>query len=158
MDDGSFNKVEKSAKAMYGPRRILVCGYTKDEQTTFCSVLEKTELENIPLSFPGDIDGPRTLKAIMAEPEPDNRGHSALRRAVIMSGLTQEELHNLIGSHRESGLPYPLWASLTPVSESWALKDLLEALAQEARTMKQRREKEGGSVPRPETKNPHNKV
>ena len=33
MDDGTFNKVKKSSNAMYGPRGILLCGYTKDEQT-----------------------------------------------------------------------------------------------------------------------------
>ena len=138
MDDGTFNKVEKSSKAMYGPRQILLCGYTNDEQTTFCSVLKKIQMEALPVKFPGDADGPRSLKTILENTEPGDTEHSSLRRAVIMSGLTQTELHNLIGSHRESGLPRPLWASLTPVSESWTLEDLLEALAQEAEMMKKR--------------------
>jgi Domain of unknown function (DUF3783) len=143
MDDGTFSKVEKSTETMYGPRGILVCGYTKDEQKAFCSVLKKIQTEDIPVKFPGDADGPKTILTILENAETGDTEHSSLRRAVIMSGLTQTELHNLIRSHRESGLSYPLWASLTPVSETWLLKDLLEALAQEAMAMKQRRETKG---------------
>ena len=140
MDGGTFSKVEKSSKTMYGPRRILACGYTLDEQTGFHYVLRKIQLEDIPVKFLGDADGSKTLKTILEEAETGVTEHSSLRRAVIMSGLTQAELHGLISSHRESGLPYPLWANLTPVSETWLLKDLLEALTQEAMAMKQRRE------------------
>ena len=139
MDDGTFSKVEKSSKTMYGPRGILVCGYTKDEWMTFQTLLKKVGMEDIPLKALGDADGPRLLKALFEEAETGDSEHSSLRRAVIMSGLTQTELHTLIGAHRESGLPTPLWASLTPISESWALKDLLETLAREAHTMKKRR-------------------
>ena len=142
MDGGTFSKVEKSSKAMYGPRGILVCGYTKEEQKAFASVLKKIQMSDIPVSFPGDADAPKTLKTLLEKTETGDTKHSSLRRAVVMSGLTQTELHNLIGSHRESGLPYPLWASLTPVSENWPLKDLLEALEQEAMALKKRREAE----------------
>ncbi len=138
MDDGTFRKVEKSSKAMYGPRRILVCGYTKDEQAEFSSVLKEIQMADIPVKFSVDADGPKILKTILEEAETRGTEQSSLRRAVIMSGLTQTELHNLMGSHRESDLPRPLWASLTPVSESWSLGDLLEALVREAEMMKKR--------------------
>lgn len=146
MDDGTFSKVEKTSKAMYGPRGILVCGYTKDEQITFCSVLKKSQMADILVNFLGDADGAKTLKTLFEKAETGDTEHSSLRRAVVMSGLTQTELHNLIGSHRESGLPYPLWASLTPVSENWLLNDLLEALEQEAMAIKKRREREKAST------------
>ena len=139
MDNGTFSKVEKSSKAMYGPRRILLCGYTKEEQKVFCSVLNKIKTADIPVTFVGDPDSSRTLRAILEKTKTVDTEHSSLRRAVVMSGLTQTELHDLIGIHRESGLPSPLWASLTPVSETWLLKDLLEALEQEATAMKKRR-------------------
>ena len=138
MSDGTFSKVEKSSKAMYGPRGILVCGYTKEEKTAFCSLLREIRMETIPVRFPVNADGSKSLKTIFEAPKDDQTGHSSLRRAVIMSGLTQEELHRLIASHRESDLTRPLWASLTPISESWALKDLLEELAREDAAMKQR--------------------
>ena len=138
MSDGTFRKVEKSSKTMYGPKGILVCGYTKEEQTAFYSLLREIRMETIPVKFLVDTHGSKTLKTIFEESENDQTEHSSLKRAVIMSGLTQEELHKLIASHRESGLTRPLWASLTPISESWALKDLLEELARENAAMKRR--------------------
>ena len=136
MDDGTFTKVEKSSKPMYGPRQILVCGYTKEEQAAFGLVLKNAEIESIDVKFLADTDGEKTLETILSDPAPDLQEPSTLRRAVIMSGLTQAELHSLLRSHRESGLPYPLWASLTPISESWPLSVLLETLAHEAEAMK----------------------
>ncbi|MBW1819490.1 MAG: DUF3783 domain-containing protein, partial [Deltaproteobacteria bacterium] len=67
---------------------------------------------------------------------------STMRRAGIMSGFAQEELHRLLKGYRESGLPAILWATLTPVSENWFLKDLLEELAAEAEAFRKR--KQGG--------------
>ncbi len=138
MSDGTFSKVEKSSKTMYGPRGILACGYSKEEQIAFSSILKEIRMEEIPVRFPSDADGLKSLKTILEEAETDQPDRSSLRRAVVMSGLTQEELHKLIASHREFSLPRPLWASLTPISESWALKDLLETLARENAAMKQR--------------------
>ena len=138
MSDGTFSRVEKSSETMYGPRGILACGYSREEQTVLLSVLEAIQMKDIPVRFPTDNDASKTLKAILEETETGQSDFSSLRRAVIMSGLTQEELHNLIASHGKSNLPQPLWASLTPISESWALKDLLETLAQEHAAMKRR--------------------
>jgi hypothetical protein len=138
MSDGTFSKVENSSKTMYGPRGILACGYSKEEQIAFSSILKEIQMEEIPVKFPVDVDGSRSLKTILEEAETGQADQSSLRRAVIMSGLTQGELHKLIAYHRESTLPRPLWASLTPISESWALKDLLETLAREDAGMKKR--------------------
>ncbi len=60
---------------------------------------------------------------------------STLPRAVIMAGITENELHILMAAHREAGLARPLWAALTPTSESWTLKALLDELDQERRAM-----------------------
>jgi hypothetical protein len=138
MTDGTFSKVEKSSKTMYGPRGILACGYSKEEQIAFSSILKEIQMEEIPVRFPADADALKSLKTIFEKAETGQADQSSLRRAVIMSGLTQEELHKLIASHRASTLPRPLWASLTPISESWALKDLLETLAREDAGMKKR--------------------
>ncbi len=138
MSDGTFSKVEKSSKTMYGPRGILACGYSKVEQAAFLSLLKQLQMEDVQVRFPVDTDGSRSLKSLFEETQTSQIDHGPLRRAVIMSGLTQAELHKVIASHRESDLPRPLWASLTPISESWALQDLLETLAREHAAMKQR--------------------
>jgi hypothetical protein len=51
--------------------------------------------------------------------------------ALIMAGITEAELHRLMEGYRQAGLPWPLWATLTPISETWTLRALLKELAAE---------------------------
>jgi len=72
----------------------------------------------------------------------DNTGWGAtseLPRAIIMCGLTQNELHLLMSGSREAGMQPPLWATLTPTSETWTVQDLLKELLAEHRAMQQRK-------------------
>jgi hypothetical protein len=62
-----------------------------------------------------------------------------MRRAIIMSGFTQNELHRLMTAYRNSGQPTQLWATLTPISENWLIEKLLGELAAEAETFKKQR-------------------
>jgi hypothetical protein len=39
---------------------------------------------------------------------------------------------------RKSGMQQPLWATLTPTSETWLIRDLLKELAAERAAMKNR--------------------
>jgi hypothetical protein len=58
--------------------------------------------------------------------------------AIIMSGITENELHQLISSYRKVGMPEPLWATLTPTSEGWTLRQLLTELSAEQQAMKEK--------------------
>jgi hypothetical protein len=72
----------------------------------------------------------------------DNTGWeigSELPRAVIMSGVTQNELHLLMSGSRQAGMKPPLWATLTPTSETWAVHDLLKELAAEHQAMQKKK-------------------
>jgi hypothetical protein len=72
----------------------------------------------------------------------DNTGWefgSELPRAVIMSGVTQNELHLLMSGSRQAGMKPPLWATLTPTSETWAVQDLLKELAAEHQAMQKKK-------------------
>ena len=66
-------------------------------------------------------------------------GSSGLPRAIIMGGLTQNELHLLMSASRQAGMKPPLWATLTPTSETWTVQDLLKELAAEHQAMQQRK-------------------
>ena len=56
-----------------------------------------------------------------------------------MCGLTQNELHLLMSGSRQAGMKPPLWATLTPTSENWAMQDLLKELAAEHEAMQQKK-------------------
>jgi hypothetical protein len=78
---------------------------------------------------------------VEAESGKGNGRSSDLRRAIIMSGFTEGELHRLLTAYREAGFPAQLWATVTPVSEAWSLEQLLNALAEEAEAFRKRGQK-----------------
>lgn len=64
---------------------------------------------------------------------------SRMPRAIIMGGITEKELHQIMGAWRELGLPAQLWAVLTPISEEWTLRQLITELQREKKEMDSRR-------------------
>jgi len=56
--------------------------------------------------------------------------------AIILSGLTERELHTVLKNYRPLGLPSPLWATLTETSVNWPLKTLLIELMSEREALR----------------------
>jgi hypothetical protein len=136
---GEFNRIEKSGKRMYGPRGLLVCGYAEEERNVFLDFISKINMNDLPVIFAVNGDVLKNLGELFAyEHSYGITGPSELPRAVIMSGLTQNELHGLMGAYRETGFVGQIWASLTPTSETWTLKALLVELLAEARAMQKK--------------------
>ena len=136
---GEFNKIDKSDKKMYGPRGLIVCGYPEDERNKFLDFIVSINLSDVSIIFAVNEDVEKILGELFThEHKSGITGPSDLPRAVIMSGLSQNELHDLMGSYRKAGFVSQIWASLTPTSETWTLKALLIELLAEARAMQKR--------------------
>ena len=126
---------------MYGTRGILVCGYSSSEQPSFLSFLEQAGFRDFTVIFVTGNQSTSTLKDLLALPNKSGHGEgSDMRRAIIMSGFTQKELHTLMTAYRQAELPSQLWATLTPISENWSITNLLDELAAEAEAIKKQRE------------------
>ncbi len=139
MNQNTFQKVGKSSTRMYGPEKILVCGYASKEQNEFLRFLTELGLDHIPVIFVTEADIGVTLRELLKRNGGSGMGEdSVLKRAVIMSGFTQDNLHLLISAYRKAGLPSQLWATLTPTSENWPIGFLLQELEKEAQAMKRR--------------------
>ena len=131
---------------MYGTRGILVCGYSLSEQTLFLSFLEQEGFQDFSVIFVTTNQSTNTLKELLALPDKSGQGkESNMRRAIIMSGFTQKELHKLMTAYRLAELPSQLWATLTPISENWSTANLLEELAAESEAIT--KQKEGSKRP-----------
>lgn len=138
MSRAAFSKVKATDERMYGPRGLVACGYPPEEHASLAGFLERVGGADLPVVFASEQIAGQTLKEILALPNRFGEGRpSELRRAVILSGFTQKELHTLMGAYRQAGLTRQLWATLTPISEEWTLRDLLEELAREAESVKQ---------------------
>ena len=137
MTRGTFKKVGKSRKRLYGQRGLLVCGMTPDEQKALLALLENNAFQGLPVIFAGDGDSRETLKEVFVLENRAGLGkRSGMQRAIIMSGFTQKGLHRLMGIYRVSEMPLTLWATLTAISEKWILSHLLDELTAESEAMK----------------------
>ena len=147
MTESTFQKVGKSEKRMFGPPCILVCGYGAEEQDRILALFEKCGLSPHPVVFSAKEDEGATLGELVRMDDGQGRGvSSGLARAVILSGLTEKELHRLISTYRAEGFPAQLWATLTPISEGWTLGKLLAELSAEAEAFRKARQEKDSEV------------
>ena len=141
MTDATFQKVGKSHKRMYGPPCLVICGYRADEQKEILSLIEGCGLLKQGVVFAGESDAGAILGDIVKKESGKGRGlDSGLARAIIMSGLAENELHSLLSAYRNQKLPQQLWATLTPISEGWTLTALLKELSAEAEAFRKRQQ------------------
>jgi hypothetical protein len=139
MSKGTFRKIGESAEPMYGPRAILVCGFTPSEQKTVMKLLDTIQITDIPVIFATAADTDICLGELLTLPNQSGRNTDCdIARAVVMSGITERELQQILSNYKGTGLPPPLWATLTPFSENWALSTLLEELKKERIAMENR--------------------
>ena len=140
MSEGTFQKVGKTDKTLYGPRAALVCGFSSEEQKALMAFMAGIELTDISVVFAAEADSQALLKDLVTRPDQSGRDtDSVLERAIILSGITEEELHRTLSTYRKLELPRPLWATLTPYSESWPLSTLLEELQKERMATKKKK-------------------
>ena len=138
MSEGGFEKVSQSDEPMYGPRKLLICGFSADIQPHVVKLLEILKLSDIARIWVTAERAGSLISDVLALE--DNTGFgvtSELPRAIIMCGLTQNELHLLMSGSREAGMKPPLWATLTPTSETWTIQELLKELVAEHQAMRQ---------------------
>lgn len=139
MTTNSFQKVGDSEQRLYGPRKILLCGYSQEDRLRFQAMLRDSGLSDIELLVAGDTALKQTVRALFEQPvsRASQKG-PALPRAAIMGGITEKELHTILNAYRQTGLPGQFWATLTPTSENWRLGELLSELQKENEALRKR--------------------
>jgi hypothetical protein len=142
MTDGEFQKVSRSDKPLYGPRKLLLCGFAAGEHPEFIALLDAIGLPALPLVWVTEDQSGLSVGELAKLDSGTGAGlSSGLPRAVIMSGITQNELHLLMSGCRQAGMKQALWATLTPISETWPLQNLLRELAAEHKAMQARKQR-----------------
>mgnify|MGYP001059991240 CR=1 FL=1 len=140
MTDGTFEKIRQSDQRMYGVPKLILCGFPAAAQSKLLMVLEMVGLRDLPVVWAGDKDERSTLADLLQLPDQTGAGSdSALARAIIVSGITQNQLHGLMTVCRQSGMQQALWAALTPTSETWPLANLLAELQAERKALSKSR-------------------
>ncbi len=131
-DTNTFSRVARSANRLYGPRALLVCGFTPEGQSALLDPIEAAGITPLSVVFAATEDLETDLRELFARDSGTGRDKpSRMPAAIIMAGISEAELHTLMERYRFAGMPWPLWATLTPTSETWTLRALLKELAAE---------------------------
>ena len=140
MTDATFEKVSPSDKPLYGPRKLLLCGFSSDTQSKFIKVLEYAGVVNVPRVWVTHDQGDTPISELIKLPNGSGVGVSSqLPRAIVVSGVMEKELITLMTVCRKTGMKDALWATLTPTSETWDLRRLLSELAAEREALSKRK-------------------
>lgn len=132
MSDNTFDKVERSDAPLYGPRRLILCGFPAAAQPKFAYVLETAGLSGTAVVWVSENRADTPISDLLELADGTGVGEdSGLARAVVVSGITEGQLHRLMTVCRESGMRHALWAVLTPENEAWTVRNLLSELAAE---------------------------
>jgi hypothetical protein len=125
----TFTKVSRTENRLYGPRKLLICGFPLAERSGFLDIMKLAEIEDVPTVWAESEQADDIIKDLFALSDMSGfESESKLFRAVIMGGITQKELHQLMGTYSNNGMSPALWAVLTSTSETWSLKMLLKEL------------------------------
>lgn len=141
MTDATFDKISHSEERLYGPSKLLMCGLPTAAHPRFNTLLQMIGLEGIPKVWVTTEQADTAIAELLDLPDESGAGiPSDLPRAIIVSGIAENELLQLMAACKKSGLTKTLWATLTPTSEQWTLSQLLSELAAERDAMEQRKE------------------
>ncbi|MFZ7126111.1 MAG: DUF3783 domain-containing protein [Desulfobacterales bacterium] len=139
---GKFSRIGKtSPKPMFGPRVLMAVGFDEKHKTGLLDLLERLGFRNLPVVQPSAADQDRRVADILERSGSAGAEQTTadLPLTVLMSGMSEKELHRLISAWKDSPLPRPLWATLTPTSAQWPLSRLLLELVAERKAMEVRR-------------------
>ena len=133
----TFKPVGDTAERMHGHPAVITAGFTPAEQGELQALLAALDMPDVALIF---ASGPRAdlpLSELAALASETGFGEQAkLPRASVMSGLSEQQFNRLMSLYRASELPQPLWAAVTPHSESWSLRALLVELVKERESLR----------------------
>ncbi len=139
MSDGKFEKVSRSDEPLYGPRKLILCGFAAGMQANFHKILEFTGLQALDLVWATEDQADDEIENIVELPAGTGTDtDSALPRAIVVAGISENDLHNLMNTCRASGMKQALWAVLTPASEKWPLRQLLAELEAERTALQEK--------------------
>ena len=139
MSDGGFEKVTRSEKTLYGPRKLILCGFAAGMQANIHKILEYINLKDLGLIWATEDQADDEIRQIVQLPSGSGSGtDSALPRTIVVAGVTENDLHNFMNTCRASGMQAALWAVLTPASEKWTLRQLIAELDTERAALAQK--------------------
>ena len=138
MTQPGFKPIGQTEQRLFGPRKILVCGYSLEQQHNLLKIYTQLpEFTTLPILFARAEDTNASLETLFSRNHATEEDEVlASPPAIIMAGLTEKELHLFMAEHKKAMKFSPIWATLTPTSVGWTLGELLQELGREKEAMR----------------------
>ncbi len=134
-----MQKIEETDKKLFGDYAVIVSGFNKEEQTKLLELIKKS-FNELKIIFVNNKLQDSTLEEIFAkEHEYGFLDTLYKEKAIIMSGFLEKELIRFMRTVKAEGITPKLWATLTPTSNKWIFRNLIEELDQEAKEIRKMR-------------------
>ena len=79
-DTSAFSRVTRTSQALYGPRKLLICGFTPEGQTLLDDVVATSTIRDLPLAYAATSDLEIALADILLPQERKLAGPGARSR------------------------------------------------------------------------------
>jgi hypothetical protein len=140
MNDGTFREFDQDEKGAFGPRSVLLCGFSVEETAKICDLLKVAGAPGHRVILCTDaMIGKSVEEALETTDVSDPLPSERLPRVMVLSGLAGQQVRALIDSYAATGLRRPIFAVSTPSNLGFSLRDLLVELLKEHQAMTQRR-------------------
>lgn len=136
-EKGTFKKMEATDQRMFGPRALLLSGFDEAERG-HVELMLLASIADLPLIWVNSLVGGQTLLKLSEGGCLAEEPGSDLPRAVVFSGVTERELHEIMALYKKLELPRPLWAALTETSQHWPFRELVRELESERAALDRR--------------------
>lgn len=148
MTDATFRKLDNDDRRGHGPRLILIGGFQANEVMILKEFVDKVLPEKAHLRLCTAKMLEKTLgEALNQSFDDDPAPPEKLPCFLLLSGLSNQEIHAVINRYSTTGLPRPLFASATPANVNFLLRQLLLELLEEHKAMMTRRRNQGAMNP-----------
>lgn len=139
MTEGKFTKLENGDDAGFGPESILVCGFPEQASPSLGSLLKSICAEQHRVQLCSKAMLAQNLgQALLTEDPDEPAAPDQLPRVMILSGLSNRQIHDFVDRFSSTGLPRPIFASTTPTNLDMPLRTLLLALLKEHQVMSEK--------------------
>ena len=133
----AFRKMEDQG-TLPGPRALFICGYREDDLLSMESYLKESGIENIQLvPCRSDSLGMKVEDVLLEKSTGDIIAGDKLPPVMVWAGIAHEELDSTLGDFHKTGLKRPIFATATPSNMSFSVKELLNHLLSEQRSMRE---------------------
>ncbi len=138
----SFKKIDDTG-VLPGPRALFICGFPEKTETIMAEFLKDNGIEDIAVGLCREDSLLEKISTVLSKKSdypliPSEK----LPPVMLWSGIEHKELDQSLGNFKDTGLKRPIFATSTEHNLDFTVKELLQHLISEQKSMKEAMKKD----------------